>query len=386
MFVLESLNSFATSIYFLYYFFFTREHFGFGDRANLALAAWHGLIYAAFSILAGRYAQRQGYEKSLRLGFSVMGLSMLAASFSRDLAVHVAVVSVWSFGMAFTWPALEAMASTKETPLGLQRALGIYNLVWAASCSVAYFAGGALIEALGENSRFWVPALLHALQLVLLIRPVDCRPLGAGRALEGAGRELNPRPIAKAKSFLHMAWLANPFAYIAINSVLPVIPTLAERFALPPSAVGFFCSLWFFGRFAAFAILWKWTGWHYRRSWFFTAYAGLIAGFMGLLLAPNLAVAVGAQLVFGLALGLIYYSSLFYSMDAGDAHGEHGGLHEAALGVGIFAGPAAGAASLWLAPDHPDVGTWTVGGLLLVGWVALVVVWRRDRGRRVSLD
>src|SRR5438270_869536 len=30
--------------------------------------------------------------------------------------------------------------------------------------------------------------------------------------------ELNPRPIAKAKTFLRLAWLANPFAYIAINT------------------------------------------------------------------------------------------------------------------------------------------------------------------------
>lgn len=387
VFILESLNSLATSIYFLYLFFFTREHFGFDDKANLGLAALHGLIYAAFSMFAGRYAQRRGYQHALKVGFTIMALSMAAGACGLHLGLHIAVLCAWSFGMAFTWPALEAMASTNESPQGLQRALGIYNLVWAASCSVAYFVGGALIGALGDNSRFWLPACLHGLQLLLLCRPIDLQPVKIDSPVQNqAPLALNPRPIAKAKSFLHMSWLANPFAYIAINSVVPVIPTLADRFSLPHAAVGVFCSIWFFGRFFSFAILWKWNGWHYRRSWFFAAYAGLIGGFLGVLLAPNLPLAVLAQLVFGFSIGLIYYSSLFYSMDAGDTHGEHGGFHEAALGIGIFAGPAAGALSLWAAPQRPDSGTWTVGALLVAGLLALAWVGWRDRGRRVKIQ
>ncbi len=48
--------------------------------------------------------------------------------------------------------------------------------------------------------------------------------------------------------------------------------------------------------------------------------------------------AVVAQIAFGISVGLIYYSSLFYSMDVGETKGEHGGLHEAMIG----AAPASG--------------------------------------------
>ena len=81
--------------------------------------------------------------------------------------------------------------------------------------------------------------------------------------------------------------------------------------------------------------------------------------------------------MFGLGVGLTYYSSLYYSMDVGDTKGEHGGFHEAALGSGIFAGPAIGAVSLRFFPDSPNMNTWAATALLVVGMTALY--WLRYR-------
>jgi len=78
-----------------------------------------------------------------------------------------------------------------------------------------------------------------------------------------------------------------------------------------------------------------------------------------------------------LALGLIYYSSLFYSMDVGETKGEHGGIHEAAIGAGNCGGPAIAAAALLLFPDHPASGTLAVCLLLLCGLGGLF--WLRYR-------
>src|SRR5262249_33572353 len=98
----------------------------------------------------------------------------------------------------------------------------------------------------------------------------------------------------------------------------------------------------------------------------------LIAGFVVILLSPNLWIVITAQLIFGLAVGLIYYSSLFYSMDVGETKGEYGGLHEAAIGVGICAGPAVGAVSLQFLQNHPNAGVYAVSGLLLCGLAGLI--------------
>src|SRR5262249_17788423 len=151
---------------------------------------------------------------------------------------------------------------------------------------------------------------------------------------------------AAAKKFLSMAWLANPFAYIGINTLIAVIPGIAHRLQLSTMLAGFTCSTWCFARLGAFILLWQWSGWHYRFRWLLTAYLMLIASFATILLVPSLPVLLLAQLFFGSAVGLLYYSSLFYSMDISETKGEHGGFHEAAIGLGNFAGPAIGAAAL----------------------------------------
>ena len=103
----------------------------------------------------------------------------------------------------------------------------------------------------------------------------------------------------------------------------------------------------------------------------------LVTSFALILLVPNLPVLVGAQIVFGLAAGLIYYSSLFYSMDVGERKSEHGGFHEAAIGAGSCAGPAIGAAAMHFFPDVPGNSAWAVSGMLIIGLAGLT--WLRVR-------
>jgi MFS family permease len=105
------------------------------------------------------------------------------------------------------------------------------------------------------------------------------------------------------------------------------------------------------------------------------AFILLIAGFVLLLVSPQLWLVVLAQLLLGFGVGLIYYSSLFYSMDVGgETQGEHGGFHEAAIGIGAFAGPAVGAASLQFLPAHSSNGVFAVSFLLLGGLTGLIAL------------
>jgi len=123
-------------------------------------------------------------------------------------------------------------------------------------------------------------------------------------------------------------------------------------------------------------VLWLWTDWHYRFRWLVAAFVMLIVSFAAILIVPNLVAVLAAQIVFGIAIGLIYYSSLFYSMDAGEAKGDHGGIHEAAIGVGNMVGPAVGAASLQFLPQYANSGAVAVSVLLLLGLGGLLGLWR----------
>jgi predicted MFS family arabinose efflux permease len=385
-FALAALNTLATCYFFNYLFFFLRDRFGFGNRQNLWVSALYGFIYIFSAWQCGKFAQRRGVLTSLRLGFSGLALLMAIGGLVDSLPGVLGALLGYSVVLLFTWPALESVVSQNESRSGMQHMVGVYNCTWAAAAALAYFTGGPLYDHLGRGAVFWLPAGIFAVELVLLSWLARHMPAATLARPEQAA-EPAPHPESAAyhqpvrpEGFLKMAWLANPFAYVAMNTLLAVMPGIAERLHLSPTRVGVFCSIWFFGRLAAFALLWRWTGWHYRFRWLLLAFLTLIAGFMLLLLTRQLWLFVVAQVFFGLATGLIYYSSLFYSMDLGDASAEHGGLHEAAIGVGVFAGPAVGAAALQFLPAHSGTGVFAVAALLLVGLIALLFLWRTQRG------
>ena len=389
-FILEGLNSFGTVYYFYYLYFYMHQRFGFDNQSNLALAALSGGSYALFAWGAGRFAQRFGYFTALKLGYALMCSAMGVGLVVNSAAGEVGVMVLMVFGMSFTWPTLEALVSEKEPPGGLQHMIGLYNVIWAATAALANFTGGAMLQNLGPASLFYVPMAVQFSQLGLTVwLEKQARPMGLGQSAHQPSAETSAADnhpglstdahAAKARSFLRMAWLANPFAYIAINTLIAAMPGVAGRLHLSTMVAGFCGSVWCFARFAAFAGLWNWAGWHYRFRWLITSYVLLIGTFAAILLAPNVTVLVTAQIVFGGASGLIYYSSLFYSMDVGETKGEHGGIHEAVIGLGNCAGPAAGAAALHFAPQAPNSGAFAVTALLFLGMGGLLGTWRMGK-------
>ena len=404
-FVLEGLNSFATVYYFYYFYFYMQQVFGYGNKANLLLAALNGATYAVGAWWGGKFAQRHGYFTALKLGFGLMMGALLVGLGLTSATGQILVMTATVVGMCFTWPTLEALVSEGETPSGLPHMVGLYNIVWAATAAVANFSGGAMLEFLGLRSLFYVPIGIQLCQLGLTLwlesqarahakvpvqgqsplpgHPVSVGAEGADLApVAGASEEVaKPSGVSAAQSgrFLRMAWLANPFAYIAINTLIAVIPGVAKKLELSTMLAGFCCSIWCFARLGAFWGLWLWTGWHYRFRWLLFSYLALVATFAVILVVPYLPALILAQVVFGGAIGLLYYSSLFYSMDLSDSKGEHGGIHEAAIGLGNFAGPIVGAASLHFVPHYANSGALAVSGLLLLGLGGLVAIYRTGK-------
>jgi predicted MFS family arabinose efflux permease len=386
-YALTALNTLATSYYLNYLFFLLRDRFGFGNRENLWVSALHGFIYIFSAWQCGRFAQRHGFHTSLKFGFAGLTLCMVTGALLNSALGNLVALIGYSIVLLFTWPALEALTSENEAPDRVPHMVGVYNCTWSAAAALAYFTGGKLYDSLGSGAVFWLPAAIFLCQLIFAswlshqAKKFAVREMKIVKPAAHRPEAMAFRPSASPPTFLKLAWLANPLAYVAVNTLFAVMPGLAQKLGLSPTKVGLFCSVWLFGRLAAFVLLWRWTGWHYRFRWLAIGFVVLIASFALILLALQLWIVVLAQIFFGFAAGLMYYSSLFYSMDAGDTKGEHGGLHEAAIGVGICAGPAVGAAALQFFPQHPNAGAIAVSGLLLVGFCVLLVMWGKSRLR-----
>ncbi|HTQ51778.1 MAG TPA: MFS transporter [Candidatus Acidoferrales bacterium] len=381
-FAFEGLSSFATSLNSYYLYFYMRDRFGFDNKHNLAFAALNGLIYTIAAWQAGRFVQRHGCFTALKAGFGLMILALAAGSQCHSASGVVVATGLFNVGMCFLWPTIEAMVSEGGDAITLPRAVGTYNLVWASTNALALFSGGTLVEAFGFKTIFYLPLALCLGQLAATLW-LEKQVIG-GASPDGAPAPVIPpdphRPApVRTRAFLRMAWLANPVAYIAINTFIPELPGVAAHFHLSPMFAGFACSLWGFVRFGTFLTLWLWTDWHYRFRWLVAAFALLIVSFISILTVPSLPVLIVAQIFFGGAIGLIYYSSLFYSMDAGDTKGEHGGIHEAAIGIGNCIGPATGAVTLQFLPQLAHGSAFAVSGLLLCGFGALLGIWKMAR-------
>jgi predicted MFS family arabinose efflux permease len=387
LFVFEALGSLACGFYGNYVFFLFRDRYGFGDLGNLGVAALMGLVIALASWKGGKFAQRRGCVRAMYCGLSGMILALTVGAFFPQLPVQFAVLVVWAASQFMVWPALESLVTEGESGSGRAHLVGIYSVVWAACSALAYFFGGSLFDRLGSGSIFWLPPLIHVLQVFVLLgiarglteRPMPV-PLDPPPETVSLAAERGPCP----RSFQRMAWIANPFACVAAFTLLAMIPGLAGKMGLSTPMAGLFGSIWFFARLAAFIVMWQWPGWHYRFRWLLAGYILLIMGFVTVLTADGLLWLGLGQVAFGLAVGSLYYASLFYSMDVGEARAEQGGIHEALMGAGNFIGPGVGALSLVIAPHSPHVGVWSVSGLLAIGLALLVGNRLKGRGARLE--
>lgn len=381
--MLEGTNAFAASYYFNYLMFLLQRDHGFSNLDNLALGAVHGFLYVGASWFAGRFGQRHGYFTSLRIGFGGMGAGVALGWLLPGITGQILALLVWTVAMCFTWPMLEALASEREPKHRLPHRIGLYNVIWAATAGLAYFIGGTLFQHLGKTSLYWLPLIIHALQWMSLgwlerrhAQSVSATHLSAPTSPQG--HPIPQREIRITRVFQKLAWMGNPFAYMAMNTVIAVVPSIAERAGLGIEEGGRLMSAWFIVRTLTFAVLWAWHGWHYRVGWFLGSFLLLIMGFITVMTTHHLWLLVAAQIAFGWGTGLIYYSSLFYAMDGSDTHGEHGGIHEAFIGLGMGSGPAISALTLWLsgAAMAPAVA---VGVALVGGWTWC---WNVGRGTR----
>ncbi|MRR14874.1 MAG: MFS transporter [Deltaproteobacteria bacterium] len=378
-YVIEFINCYAAVYYSNFLFFYLRSTFGFGEGANLLTAALGGLVYIVASWQCGKWVHRGGAIRILALGTGTVIFALALGMAVTAPAAQVLVYGLWTVGICLIWPTLEMLVS-ERSGRELSKMVGIYNVTWAASAAIAYFTAGLLIEKLGMASVFWLPLGLTVVELAIV-------PFAAKQLAAESGLQDHVMPItasvhpADGKRFLRMAWIANPFSYVAINTVIPLIPSIAEKMGFSTGMAGIICSLWMFARLAAFAVFWQWTGWHYRFRWLAGSCLLMIVCFFVFLLTQSVTLLLMAQAGFGLSIGLIYSSSLYYSLNVTEDQAKNAGLHEAMIGVGLFIGPAVGAASLFLSPAV-HAGAWSVGGLLCIGFSGLVLVRnfrRRDK-------
>ncbi len=367
-YLLEAANAGAATLFQMAVYFWTRRRLGFGDSANLWLGATQGVFYVVCAYLGGKLAERAGYDRLLGWSVALAAAVLPLLPAAPRPATPYIVMALYSAAVAATWPALEAAIFQAPGRWTTPQRLAAYNVVWSLAGGIGFFISGAVF-AWRTDAIAILPMMMHLAQLVWMAWRRR-QPAGPADGIAPADAVARQNRARRHPRFMHVAWLGNMLGFFVLSGFSALSPHLGERLGLAPrQAIWLVCAL-FLARGLSFAAFGWWEGWHYRRRWLAGAIILLPPALATAFFSPRTGAVLAANVVMGVLMGLIYSSSLFYSLDIGENKGEHGGLHEAMLGCGTLAGPLTGVAGASLLPrllGNADMGGAAGAKLAILG-------------------
>jgi MFS family permease len=401
LYAVEAANAISAILLVVGLSFYTSHRFGWGALENFAVAASQGMLYIIGALLAKKISRRWGRKKSL--------IVLYACMTAFALGVGICASMIWAFATALlavletsfvgaSWPMLQSLVSEAGETSTLSKRLGFYNIIWSAVGAVSVAASGAVIQYAPAWAFFGIIVAGHVIAGLLILsraRSTNGTPVASQIQAEHK-RERTARPqldeaiIRRNRLALWLSRIALPSTYIIVYSISPALPTLHAIKQLTPSIATLVGSIWLVSRAVAFLITGSTTFWHRRPGLLFLSSVTMIFAFVGTLvpgaltgidLAHALPAMMIAQIVLGLSIGTIYSASLYFGMAVSEGSTEHGGYHEALIGLGQVLGPLLGAAMQWVYPGTLLPAVICISGVVSISVLVEAVVGLRATGR-----
>lgn len=356
IYIAEALTSLASNLLLLGIFFFTQNRYHWIQVDNFALAAAQGGAYVIGALKSDWLSRKLGSRRAL----IVLWLALSACAAGAGIGIdHPRIVTVmliaWSGLSAMVWPLLESICSTTTDPHEMSRRIGRYNLVWAGVAALTVMFSGVLI-------KFWpvgIFVIAAAATMVNVISSLIRSPLPTeppppdahAPALRPEERLLHQRTLA-----LWLSRLCMPAMYVVLYSIAAIMPFLPTIKAMDPVGQTIVGSLWMSVRVVMFVLLGATVWWHGRPRVLLIAAAMIFFACLAIPFRPSQGLAIDVswlifwQVVLGIAQGMIYTASLYFGMVLSEASTEHGGYHEALIGLGSVVGPGAAAMAAAIFP------------------------------------
>jgi hypothetical protein len=262
---------------------------------------------------------------------------------------------------AAQWPALESLVSSGASRKTLSRRIAVYNLIWSGTGATTIALIGTILAILPAGAFFIIPAIVHTVAILMLSTVTE--PI---HATGSAHAEPEPDLVAMRTLAMRLSRVALPATMAVIYSLGALMPTLTVIRETQPELRTLLASVWMIARFFTFILLGATVWWHTRPRLLLAASIVLPIAFLGITRIPTLGPMLGFQIVMGSALGLIYAASLYFGMVLSSGSTEHGGYHEALIGLGVLLGPGSGVIAQLVLPNNPSVGIGAIAALLFL--------------------
>jgi len=398
VFFVQALGSVAGVLLQTGIFFYTHRQFGWGLSRNLMLASGQGAFYVCGALLAGRVAERLGRRRTLLwVEFGMAAFALLCLAMPTPAWV-TALLLAYTTITAVQWPVLESWASAgsatgshADEARRLSQRLTRYNVVWAGVNAITLAGSGAVIQ-LWPAGVFVLAGVSNVLAGILVLAS---RRDEQAASTHHASPEPEPELAAVRTEAMWLSRIALPSSYVvaySLAAMLPLLPSLLPLSTLWRTVAG---STWFIARWGTFAVLGHTLFWHTRPRLMLIATAAMLVAFLGVTIRPtdiwpgavstealDLTAMIAWQIILGAAMGVIYAASLYFGMVLSQGSTEHGGYHEALIGLGSTLGPAAAAVAHNLDPNGVRSSAATVGGIIAISLAVACVVSVISRRRR----
>jgi len=374
-YIVAGLNSFGCSLFLLSIFFWARERYAFTNTENLLIGATQGICYIISARIGGKLSDRFGYHRLLSFGLAGMSFITLIAWIPDNRMVPFATIAIYTIFMGGTWPSLMSGVMHLPGKLNVPQRLGIYNLVWSLSGTLGFFISG-FIFTWNADSVLWITGLVHAAQLAWIFYHRGRHRIEGSTAMQ-VPHTGNRQPPEIKHYLTRLSWLSNSLGYFLAGAFSALTPHLGEKLALSQSWTIWLGASLLGARGLGFILFWKWEGWHFSKAWSLTALWSAPLLLAVVFFSPSIVVVATACLLLGLSVGLSYYMSIYYSLDARDEKGEQGGLHESIIGMGILIGPLVGAAGGYITGSTLGAKATIIIGALIISGIGLLILKKR---------
>lgn len=328
-------------------YFVTFREFNFSQADNLLLALCSGIAYVAGALPSHRLAVRFGDRRMMFFVIAMQIIALMLMFYWPTVPGIYLGTIIFQFFNATLWPIVESYVSASRSPRETARALGRFNMTWSLSTPLAVIWMGPIIKEL----NVWLFSIAAMLFIVTGLLTFFLQPRIA-HLPDGHPDRLPVDRLRRCRELMISSRWLLLYCYAMFFLLVPLFPELFDRLGYDIEAKTRLASIIDFARWVTFIVLHFVPWWHDRASVLWACIVLVPASVILVLLVPNAVVIIGAEIVFGICEGVVYYAALYYAMVVKNASVGAGGAHESLIGLGYSIGPVCGLIGFAMAGEN----------------------------------
>ena len=307
------------------------------------------LCYVILTPIFGRLVDHIGYRYLLLFGVLTYFLSSLALSLSSKIYQLFLFIAFVGIAGAMFWPSFEVWLTQMRMRESLLKRVSFFNISWCLGSGIGLLIAGILFEAY-SHLPFYFASFLSLAIIFLIVGKLRKKKRDA-LSIDSGGKRMENNSFLDSSSsgqnapfYLYIGWIANFANYFCIGMIRYLFPKLSIHIGIKPSIIGVLLFTVAFFQTVAFYMLGKTERWHYKGTPLILSQLLVIFGLVLIFLGSTVISFLIAFMFIGVGGGLIYFSSIFYSLNNLEGKGQKSGIHEAVLGTGLLLGSLVGGA------------------------------------------